>query len=202
LIEKTLINKFLIVILTLYLIGFLVPIIFIHRKGKDPHGMHKGYSVLARMSKITIILWFIYILLYLFIDELSGLIWPFSFLNIDFIIVIGMIMATIGIIIEFIGIQALGNNFRIEFPKEETELITRGIFRLMRNPITFALLLILIGIFLIIPNIIIFLIIIINIVAFDRKTRDEEIFLSKRFGKLYDNYKNEVPCRYFPFRIY
>ncbi len=70
----------------------------------------------------------------------------------------------------------------------------------MRDPIAFGLYFLLIGSFLLIPNIYTFIIILANIISFDVKVRDEEKFLSKRFGDNYSIYKKKVG-RYFPFRI-
>ena len=70
----------------------------------------------------------------------------------------------------------------------------------MRNPVVFALYLMLIGSFLIIPNIILMFIVIVNIITFESKIRDEEKFLSKRFEKKYETYRNKVG-RYLPFKL-
>lgn len=186
--------------LILFIIGLVAPIIIVHRKGKDPHGTSDGYSILARLSIITIIIWLFYIILYLFSNEANSLIWTFPFLNIDLLIVIGMLIIAIGFFVEYFGIKKLGINFRVEFPKEKTELIISGIYRLIRNPIALGVYFLLIGSFLIIPNIYTLIISIINIIAFDRKVRDEEKFLLERFEQTYEEYKKKVG-RYLPFRI-
>lgn len=48
-----------------------------------------------------------------------------------------MILIIIGFVFEILKIKELGINFRIELPKGETELITSGLYRVMRNPIVF-----------------------------------------------------------------
>ncbi len=111
-----------------------------------------------------------------------------------------MISISIGFLFEILGIIALGINFRIELPTDDTELITSGIYRIMRNPIVFGIFLLVIGSFLIIPTIIILLICIFNILTFNSKTVDEEKFLLRRFGEEYKNYWNNVG-RYLPIKI-
>jgi len=199
-IELLNIQIFLVIVLIFFLIGLMVPLIIIRRKGKDPHGTHKGYSIIARLSSATIFIWIINIVLFIFFYNLIELIWIFTFLSVDIFIIIGIISVTVGFIIEILGIQALGINFRIELPKEETELITSGIYKLMRNPIAFGLFLIIIGTFLLIPNVLTLIITIANIIVFDTKVRDEEKFLLARFGKTYEDYQRKVG-RYFPFSI-
>lgn len=191
---------FLLLVLILFSIGLMVPMIIIRKKGKDPHGTHEGYSILARLSSATIFIWIINILLFIFFYNLIELFWLFTFLSADIFIIIGMISITAGFIFEILGIQALGINFRIDLPKEETELIISGIYKLMRNPIAFGLYLIIIGTFLLIPNVLTLIITIANIVVFHVKVRDEEKFLLARFGKSYEEYQKKVG-RYFPFVI-
>ena len=125
---------------------------------------------------------------------------PLNFLYNDIVIIIGMIIILVGFIFEIFGIIALGINFRVELPTDDTELITSGIYRIMRNPIVFGIFLLLIGSFLLIPTIIVLLICIFNIITFNSKVIDEEKFLLRRFGKTYENYLNRVG-RYLPFKI-
>ena len=198
LIQLLYIKIFLLLVLILFSIGLMVPMIIIRRKGKDPHGTHEGYSRLAKLSSLTIFLWIINIGLFIFFYNLIELIWRFTFLSGDLFIIIGMISITAGFIFEIFGIHALGINFRIELPKEETELIISGIYKLMRNPIVFGLYLVIIGTFLLIPNVLTLSITIANIVVFHVKVRDEEKFLLERFGKSYEDYQKKVG-RYFPF---
>ncbi len=191
---------FLLLVLILFSIGLMIPMIIIRRKGKDPHGTHMGYSILARLSSLTIFIWIINIGLFIFFYNLIELIWRFTFLSGDLFIIIGMISVAIGTIVEILGMYSLGINFRIELPKEETELITSGIYRVMRNPIAFGLYLIIIGTFLLIPNVLTLIITIANIIVFDAKVRDEEKFLLARFEKSYEDYQKKVG-RYFPFSL-
>ncbi len=191
---------FLIIVLVLFLIGLVVPLIMIRRKGKNPHGTHEGYSILARLSSVSIFLWIINNILFIFYNDLIELFWTFIFLSDDLFIITGMLTVTIGFIIEILGIQSLGINFRIELPEEETELVTSGIYRLMRNPIAFGLFLIIIGTFLLIPNVLTLIVTIANIIVFDTKVRDEEKFLLERFGEFFEDYKKRVG-RYLPFTL-
>lgn len=125
---------------------------------------------------------------------------PLSFLSNNALIITGMISISIGFLFEVLGIIALGINFRIELPTDETELITSGIYRIMRNPIVFGIFLLVIGTFLIIPTVIVLLICIFNILTFNSKAIDEEKFLLRRFGEEYKNYSNKIG-RYLPFKI-
>ncbi|MFX1450925.1 MAG: methyltransferase family protein [Promethearchaeota archaeon] len=199
-IESFYIKIYFVIVIISFLIGMIAPIILIRKKGMDPHGTHGDASILTRLSAVTIMLWIAFIILYLFMDEIIGNFWIIDFLAADVFIIIGMILIGLGFIFEILGIIALGENFRIELPVEETKLITTGIYRLMRNPIVFGIFLLMIGSFFTIPTIINLIIGIMNIITFNSKAIDEEKFLSKRFGNKFEEYKNKVG-RYLPFSI-
>lgn len=194
------IKYFFIICIILFLIGFFWPLIVVKKSGKDPHGTHEGSLLLTRLSSVSIFLWLGFIIVYVFFNRLVENLWLLYFLYNDISIIIGMILISIGFLFEILGIIALGLNFRIELPTDDTELITSGIYRIMRNPIVFGIFLLVIGSFLIVPTIIVLLICIFNILTFNSKAIDEEKFLLRRFGEDYKNYMNEVG-RYLPFRI-
>ncbi|MFW9901551.1 MAG: methyltransferase family protein [Candidatus Thorarchaeota archaeon] len=194
------IKYFFIICIILFLIGFFWPLIVVKKSGKDPHGTHEGSLLLTRLSSVSIFLWLGFIIVYVFFNRLVENLWLLYFLYNDISIIIGMILISIGFLFEILGIIALGLNFRIELPTDDTELITSGIYRIMRNPIVFGIFLLVIGSFLIVPTIIVLLISIFNILTFNSKAIDEEKFLLRRFGEDYKNYMNEVG-RYLTFRI-
>lgn len=199
-IEPLFIKIFLITVLILFLLGVLVPMVAVRRKGMNPHGTHEGSSLLTRITSVSILIWLIYIILYIIFDDYIRNLWSFVFLSYDIYVIIGMIVTIISFIIEALGIKTLGINFRIELPLEETELITSGIYRFMRHPIVLGIFVLFIGNFLIIPNLFTLIITIFNIITFNSKVRDEEKFLSTRFGDIFEDYRLKVG-RYLPFRI-
>ncbi len=199
-IEINIINIFLIIVIILFLIGIVVPMILIKKRGKDPHGTHEGYSFLSKITFLSISYWLIYVLLKIIFNEVWGNYWTFNLLSIDFFIISGLILIVLGFVFEVLGLISLGINFRIELPKEETELVTSGIYRVMRNPIVFGIFLLVVGTFLTIPDIFTLAALIFNVVTFNSKAKDEERFLLARFGKKFEEYKSQVG-RYFPIRL-
>lgn len=197
-IETAYIKIFFIISLILFLIGFLWPLIIVKKSGNNPHGMHEGASTLTHLSSLSILLWLSLIILYIFFNNLIENVLYLDFLANNPLIITGMISVSVGFLFEIFGILALGKNFRIELPIDETELITTGIYRIMRNPIVFGIFLLVIGTFLIIPTVIVFVICIFNLLTFNAKVIDEEKFLLRRFGKVYSDYRNNVG-RYLPF---
>ena len=198
--ESIYIKTFFIISIILFLVGFFWPLIIVKKSGKDPHGTHEGASILTRLSSVSIFLWLGFIIFFLFFNKILESLWRFDFISNDCLVLIGMITIAIGFIFEVLGILALGINFRIELPTDETELITSGIYRIMRNPIVFGIFVLVIGTFFIIPTAITLLIGIFNIITFNSKAIDEERYLLSKFGKKYRDYRNSVG-RYLPFRI-
>ena len=198
--DSLILQWFFIFVIIIYIIGFIIPLVLLKKKGINPHGTHEGTSIIARLSSVSIIDWLAYIILYIIFGDPIRHFWAYSFLISDGIIISGIILTISGVIIDGLGTYFLGINFRIEIPEEQTELITNGIYRLMRNPIVFGLYLIVLGSFFIIPTMISLSLLIIIIITFNSKARDEERFLSKRFGEKYERYKKKVG-RYLPFTI-
>ncbi|MFX1320590.1 MAG: methyltransferase family protein [Promethearchaeota archaeon] len=199
-IKPIIIKIFIITVISFFLIGLFVPMAIIKKKGKDPHGTHEGASLLTRLTPYTIFTWLTYIILFVIDGKTILNFLVFEFVISDIFIFIGIIMISLGLLIDLWGTIALGTNFRIELPKEEISLNTTGIYRLMRNPIVMGVYLLVTGSFLIIPTIISLIFLIANILTFDSKIRDEERFLAKRFGEEYKNYCTKVG-RYLPFSI-
>ena len=199
-IDKIFIKIFFIIVIALFLLGMIVPMVLVNRKGMDPHSTHEEASLLTRLTSVSIMIWLIYVILYFIFDDYIKNFLMIEFFFQDLFVIIGMVLLIISLIFGTLGLIALGINFRIEFPKEETQLITSGIYTVMRNPIVFGVFLILIGYFLVIPNFLNLFIAVVNIITFDSKARDEEKFLLKTFGKEYEEYKKRVG-RYLPFII-
>ncbi|MBN1216951.1 MAG: hypothetical protein JXA99_16130 [Candidatus Lokiarchaeota archaeon] len=194
------IKIFYIMIILLFFIELIIPIKIIKRSGKDPRGQHKDYSILAKLCLFTSLMWVIYILLYIIIEDIVLNFSIIGFLANDFFIIFGMLTIILSYLFQILGIIKLGLNFRIALPKEETKLINSGIYRFMRNPIVFGIYLLFIGSFFIIPTLLSLLLVFINIITYNAKVIDEEKFLLIRFKKDFQQYKLKVG-RYLPIKI-
>jgi len=176
------------------------PMVKIKKKGNDPHITHNGASLLTRLTPIAIFPWVIYIILFIIDNAIILQFLAFKLLISDYWIILGIIIIFFGLLLDFLGTAALGSNFRIDLPKEETTLITTGIYRLMRNPIVIGVYLLVFGSFLIIPTMISLIFLIANIITFNSKVRNEERFLAIRFGEEFEKYSKKVG-RYTPFSL-
>jgi len=198
--DTIIIRLFLIVTLVLFLLGLIIPILIIKKNGNDPRGSTNGSSFLTKLTSISSIAWLIYIIFYLTLENYIFNFWAIEVLKCDFCIIVGIIIICMSFVIEFLGLKELGINFRIGFPKEETKLITSGIYQIMRNPIVFGIYLLLFGSFLVLPTLISIILFFANLITFNSKVIDEEEFLLIGFGEKYEEYKLKVG-RYFPLKI-
>ncbi|MCU0336566.1 MAG: isoprenylcysteine carboxylmethyltransferase family protein, partial [Sediminibacterium sp.] len=70
--------------------------------------------------------------------------------------------------------------------------VTKGLFRISRNPIFFGMLMTMIGFFFLIPNALSLLVIVCGYLLMQVQIRLEEEFLTKQFGEEYTHYKKQV----------
>ncbi|MEI7663438.1 MAG: isoprenylcysteine carboxylmethyltransferase family protein [Bacteroidota bacterium] len=94
----------------------------------------------------------------------------------------------VGVIIVSIGMVGLGKSMKMGLPGEETQLQTRGIFRLSRNPLYTGTFIIGIASCLYFPDLINASFTIFGIYMHHRIILGEEQFLHDRFGKAWEAY--------------
>ncbi|HMF30937.1 MAG TPA: isoprenylcysteine carboxylmethyltransferase family protein [Candidatus Lokiarchaeia archaeon] len=127
-------------------------------------------------------------LLYAFLPDFFVFVFPLPSLMSDPWIICGLVIIAIGLVVETASMFTLGENFRIAFPREETTLVTHGIYRTVRNPIVLSVFLFVIGTFLVCPNLLTLVNLIGNLITFNAKATDEERFLAERFGSEWNAY--------------
>lgn len=106
---------------------------------------------------------------------------------------IGITFCGIGILLFVYALISFGNSFRVGIDEEHPgELITAGVFSISRNPIYTAFGLILMGVFLIIPNWIFLIYMVVGIWLVNRQIRLEEESLKRIYGEKYQEYCKKV----------
>lgn len=188
----TLVQIFLLVFLLSYISVLLVSTINVKRQGINARGVDDYYSIKAKIGSLSIFLWVIIVVLYVISQESMDFWIRIDLIDNAFSFMVGMILCIVGGGIGMLGILTLGINFRISFPEEDTQLITHGIYSKMRNPIVCSIFLMMLGTFLLIPNLLSFFNLIVNVVGFDAKATDEEKFLAERFGEEWLEYTRKT----------
>lgn len=109
-------------------------------------------------------------------------------------------IALIGVGLTFMAQLAMGTEWRIGVdPQEETELVTTGMFAVVRNPIFSAMMIADIGFFAMVPNVFSAIATVALFAGIEIQVRKvEEPYLHKLHGAAYDDYAAKVG-RFVPF---
>jgi protein-S-isoprenylcysteine O-methyltransferase Ste14 len=188
----TLNQIFLSALLLAYILVFLVTTINVKRQGVNARGVDDYYGIKAKIGSLSIFLWVIMVVSYVVSPGNIDYWIKFDLLDNMLSTMAGMILCIVGGAIGTLGMLTLGDNFRISFPEEGTQLVTHGIYGVMRNPIVFSIFLMMAGTFLLIPSLLSLFNLIVNIIGFDAKATDEERFLAKRFGNDWIEYTRKT----------
>ena len=107
---------------------------------------------------------------------------------------IGLVLATAGALATFLSQTAMGRSWRIGVdPSERTELVTGGMFAVVRNPIFTACILTAGGLALMVPNPITVLSVVALVGAIELQVRAvEEPYLLRTHGDAYRSYASKV----------
>lgn len=109
---------------------------------------------------------------------------------------IGVVLCMLGLIVFLLSLISFGKSFRVGIDEEHPgALITSGVYAISRNPIYVAFGLVLLGVFLILPNWIVLLYLVTGIWLFHRQVHREEDSLKNIYGEDYLEYCKKV-CRY------
>jgi protein-S-isoprenylcysteine O-methyltransferase Ste14 len=106
---------------------------------------------------------------------------------------VGMLFCLAGLGLMVWSIVSFGRSFRVGIDTQRPDkLVTTGVFAVSRNPIYVTFAVILLGEFLIFPNLIPLLYIAAGIFMFHRQVLREEAFLKEHYGEEYREYCGKV----------
>lgn len=171
-------------------------VIVAKRIGKNPLVLPKddsAYGLIGFYFKLTMILMFVYVLLFAFMPKLyhSFLpIHPFDNLTTKYF---GLGLLALSLVWTVMAQVHMKNSWRIGIDTEtKTELITTGLFQFSRNPIFFGMIISLVGLFFTTANALTGLFLILGYVLIQIQIRLEEEFLTNQHGQKYIAYKQKV----------
>jgi len=189
--------------LILIILLFVIGMIKIRRKGNNPVGRREPTkNIFGVFSIISSTLLLLFLWIYYIIDiDISTYFFPVKIIT-DIIVIkwAAMIMMIGGTIIEICAAGSLGDSMRIHSPIEETELITKGIYGFIRNPVVLGMFLYSIGMLLFVPNLLGLFTAVFLIYGYNFKVDIEAQDLYRRFGDDWLEYCKNVG-KYFP-RLY
>lgn len=118
---------------------------------------------------------------------------PFWYLESVTLSVVGWTLLLASLVFVWVAQIHMANSWRIGIDeKNESKLVTNGLFSISRNPIFLSVVISNLGLFLVIPNAITLLVVSFSIITTNTQIRLEEAFLKQRFGSEYEQYKQRV----------
>ena len=152
---------------------------------------------IALLSNTLLLISFISMFVLTSIDAL-GILEPQIVLS-QSIRIAGILLSLFGMALTVISQYQMGAEWRIGVDEsEQTELITSGVYSLLRNPINSGAMLFGLGLLLLLPNIYMILSLVIGYLSVELNVRYvEEPHLLRLHGKAFTNYVNKTG-RYFP----
>lgn len=146
----------------------------------------KAYKIVSAIAFVTIAL-------NAFTPTVMQYLVPIEYLKSNIIAWIGHGLLHLSFLIIFIAQRNMANEWRIGIDNEnKVNLITIGMFGITRNPIFLGVILVFLGLFLIIPNIVTAIILIGGTIVIQVQVRLEEGFLLKELGNDYKLYMGKV----------
>lgn len=179
----------------LYLaVAFFIPTYRTYKKtGLNPITFGKedtAHNYIGLVMKILIALLLISVLFYSFGYTYYKFLVPITYLENQSLKIVGLILIHLSLL--WIGIAQfqMSTSWRIGIDeKNDTELVTKGIFSISRNPIFLGMIVSVLGLFLIIPNALTFFLTLSTYFVIQIQIRLEEEFLEKKHNADYSNYK-------------
>ena len=187
-------NAYILVILLIYLVAFFLRNLKTYFSVKTSiRGKSRKLTITLILSAIIYQLIFIQLFYPAFIHFLIEL----DFMQIDFINYTGYLLNFIALTIGLAALFEMRNSWRIGIKHDQkTALVTTGIYAISRNPYFLSYDLLFLSIWFIFPSLIFLLLILVLAIAFHLMILEEEDYLKKAQGAVYQEYKNQVR-RYF-----
>ena len=146
----------------------------------------KTYKMISAMAFITIIV-------NAFFPAIIKYFVAIDYLQSNVLAWIGMVLLHLAFVLIVIAQRNMASEWRIGIDNEnEVKLVTRGLFSVSRNPIFLAVILLFIGLFLVMPNMVTAIILVAGILVIQIQVRLEEEFLLITLGDEYKRYMGRV----------
>ena len=187
---------FLFLLVYFFFVFFLRSYLLWKRTGINPLTFNKtddahGYN--GKVFTFISLLEFVVVFIYAFNSEWYQFLLPFWYLEQDYLKYIGWGLLVLSLILVWVAQSQMANSWRIGIDeKNKTEIVTKGLFSISRNPIFLGIMIANIGLLLVIPNAFTLLIVLLSTVSINTQIRLEEDFLKRSHGEEYENYLAKV----------
>ncbi len=149
-----------------------------------------AHDYIGFVMKLLIAVLFVAVLIFSFSSSIYNYLLPAVYLQNQVIRIIGLVIIHISLLWIIIAQFQMSNSWRIGIDEtNKTELVTKGVFAISRNPIFLGMIASVFGLFLILPNAVTFFLSVTTYLIIQIQIRLEEEFLEKVHGEKYINYK-------------
>jgi protein-S-isoprenylcysteine O-methyltransferase Ste14 len=164
--------------------------------GVNPYRLHNQTGVAGFVGaafRLTLLAIIAVVLIYIFAGEIYAYLTPIQWLDSPILRTIGLALLVISAAWVIIAQFHMGRSWRIGIDDEHaTPLVTRGVFRLSRNPIFLGMRLMLVGLFFVLPNAANLAIWVLGDALIRIQAYLEEDHLLKVHGQRYEAYRQQV----------
>jgi len=152
-----------------------------------------AHDYIGKNFRIVLIVCTLVIFTFVFLPSVYRQLLPIAFLAYDAVVWIGMILLVFALFWILIAQLHMQKSWRIGIDEDvRTELVQRGLFKISRNPIFLGMRLMLVGLFLILPNAVMLVILVAGEMLLQIQVRLEEEFLTRTHGDSYLAYQKQV----------
>ncbi len=156
-------------------------------------GQDNAHDYIGFVMKLLIALLFVVVILFSCSNKIYQYLLPIHYLKSDTLLIAGMFIMHLSLAWIIVAQFQMNNSWRIGIDEtHKTELVTKGIFSISRNPIFLGMIASMLGIFLVIPNMLSFFLAICTYIIIQVQIRLEEEFLQRQHGEAYQAYRRKT----------
>lgn len=195
---ETFLKYFLIAYYSLFfLFAMILPTYRVWKQtGVNPYKLGKSDSAhdyIGRIFRIVLIACALVVLIFAFLPSVYQHLLPISYLLSDALAWVGIALLVLALVWVLLAQLHMQKSWRIGIDEDvRTELVRQGLFKISRNPIFLGMRLMLLGLFLILPNAVMLVILIVGEILIQIQVRLEEEFLTRAHGDDYLTYRKQV----------
>lgn len=164
--------------------------------GVNPYKLGRSDSAhdyIGKLFRITLIACALIVVTFVFVPTVYRQLMPIAILNNTVIAAFGFALLLIALTWVLVAQSHMQKSWRIGIDEDvRTELVQRGLFKVSRNPIFLGMRIMLIGLFLILPNAVMLTIWITGELLIQIQVRLEEDYLTRIHGDSYRAYQSRV----------
>jgi len=195
---ETILKYFLIVYCPLFLLSAMIlPTYRVWKaSGVNPYKLgssDSAHDYVGKNFRIVLVVCTLVIFTFVFSPSAYRQLLPIPFLVSDALVWIGIVLLLVALAWILIAQLQMQKSWRIGIDEDiKTELVQRGLFKISRNPIFLGMRLMLVGLFLILPNALMLVVLVTGEILIQIQVRLEEEFLTRMHGETYLAYQKQI----------